>query len=259
MLSVLTIAGSDPSGGAGIQMDLKVFHSLGLHGLSVITSVTSQNTEGVVSVYPLPVQVVSSQLSVLLKDIVPVTVKIGMVYSSETAKVVSESLKKLGNNIPLVLDPIFISSSGKALVEKGNLRDILFPLISISSAITPNIYEAETLAGIKITDLHSAKEAARIISDMGPQTVIIKGGHRQGKEVEEVCMISGNLISISSERIEGTFHGTGCCFSSALTGFLALGDNIETAISKAKEFTLSAIRSAFKAGRGMKILGVKSG
>src|SRR4030043_2486735 len=176
MKTALTIAGSDPTGGAGLQADLKVFRAFGVHGTSVISAITAQNTKGVFSISRVDKLFLEKQLNTLLSDIRPHATKLGMLYSKDAVEVLSKKIKKypLKN---LVIDPIIISSTGISLVENETidaLREKLFPS---SKIITPNIYEAHVLTGITITDEKAMKDAARILKKMGPEVVVITGGH----------------------------------------------------------------------------------
>ncbi len=158
MKNILTIAGSDPTGGAGIQVDLKVFHSLGLHGLSVITAVTVQNTVGVRDIIPLCPEAVRDQLSAILEDMEVSAVKTGMLYSEGISTSIAETLKDFPS-IPLVLDPVTVSSSGKVLTDGGSIEGVITPLLPFATVMTPNIYEAQLLTGITITGTDDAKRA----------------------------------------------------------------------------------------------------
>ena len=247
----LTIAGSDPTGGAGLQADLKVFRAFEVHGLSVVSAITAQNTGGVDSVFPVGKYSLEKQLHTLLADIKPDALKTGMLYSKWAAGTVAEILKKYSLK-NLVVDPVTISSSGSSLAENGTLdaiRDVLFPF---SKVITPNIYEASVLTGIMIKDRNDMEDAARVLKDMGPDVVVITGGH-----LEEIALdlyYDGEFHAIESEKIKAEHHGTGCVFSAAVTAMLALGHIPLESARKAKEFINGALRKAYHPGRGMALL-----
>jgi hydroxymethylpyrimidine/phosphomethylpyrimidine kinase len=251
MKVALTIAGSDPTGGAGLQADLKVFRSFKVHGLSVVSAITAQNTEEVISVFPVGQDSFKKQLHTLLSDIRPDAVKMGMLYSNWAVEIVEEIIKEysLGN---FVIDPVTVSSSGISLVAEGTLdalRERLFPL---SKVITPNIYEASVLTGIRVEDKKGMEEAAKVLKGLGPEGVIITGGHL--KEVAVDLYYDGEFHYMKSKKIEGEYHGTGCVFSSAITASLALGNTPIESVVKAKEFTVKAIKKAYYPGKGMGLL-----
>ena len=251
MKTALTIAGSDPTGGAGLQADLKVFNAFNVHGLCVVSAITAQNTEGVDSIFPVDKDFLEKQLRILLSDIKPYALKVGMLYSKWAVEIVAKVFKEysLGN---LVIDPVTVSSSGMSLVEDGtldSLRDELFP---VSKVITPNIYEASVLTGIMINDKNDMENAAKVLKDMGPDVVVITGGH-----LEEIALdlyYDGGFQSIEGEKIKGEYHGTGCAFSAAVTALLALGHNPFESVRRAKEFVTNAIKKAYHPGRGMGLL-----
>ncbi len=251
MKIALTIAGSDPTGGAGLQADLKVFRAFGIHGLSVVSAITAQNTEGVDSVSPVTKDFLEKQLHVLLSDISPNAIKVGMLFSSEAVEVVDDIMKKyaLSN---LVIDPVTVSSSGASLVENGTLEAIREKLFTLSKAITPNIYEASVLAGIPIEGKKDMERAAKILKVMGPEVIVITGGH-----LEEIALdlyYDGEFHTVEGEKLEGKYHGTGCTFSAALSALLALGYNPLESVKRAKEFTNIAIKKAYHPGKGMALL-----
>ena len=251
MKTALTIAGSDPTGGAGLQADLKVFNAFNVHGLCVVSAITAQNTEGVDSIFPVDKDSLEKQLRILLSDIKPDALKVGMLYSKWAVEIVAKVFKEysLGN---LVVDPVTVSSSGTTLVDDGtldSLRDELFPF---SKVITPNIYEASVLTGIMINDKNDMENAAKVLKDMGPDVVVITGGH-----LEEIALdlyYNGDFQSIEGEKIKGEYHGTGCAFSAAVTALLALGHNPLESVRRAKEFVTNAIKKAYHPGRGMGLL-----
>lgn len=251
MKIALTIAGSDPTGGAGLQADLKVFRSFEVHGLSVVSAITAQNTEGVDFVFPVEKDFFEKQLHTLLSDIRPDAIKIGMLYSSWAVELIAEILKEysLSN---LVIDPVTVSSSGKSLLANGTLDALREKLFAYSKLITPNIYEASVLTGIAIEDKKNMEEAAKILKDMGPEVVVITGGH-----LEEIALdlyYDGEFHDVEGEKMKGEYHGTGCAFSAAITASLALGHTPLESVRRAKEFINKAIKKAYHPGKGMGLL-----
>jgi hydroxymethylpyrimidine/phosphomethylpyrimidine kinase len=252
MKTALTIAGSDPTGGAGLQADLKVFRALGVHGLSVPAALTAQNTEGVDSIEPVGAEMLRRQLDFLLADIKPDAVKTGMLYTAYAVRIAADAVEDY--SLPnLVVDPVTVSSSGASLVEEGALdmvRERLFPL---SRVITPNIYEASLFTGINIESRPDMESAARSLKGFGPEVVIITGGHLE--ELTTDLYFDGSVFErLESEKIEGDYHGTGCAFSAAVTALLGLGRSPLEAAREAKEFIQNAIRRAYRPGRGMGML-----
>lgn len=251
MKTALTIAGSDPTGGAGLQADLKVFRAFHVHGLSVVSAITAQNTESVGSIFPVGMDSLEKQLRILLSDIKPDAVKIGMVYSKAAVETISEILLEYSLR-NLVIDPVTVSSSGMSLVDDGTLdvmRERLFPF---SQIITPNIYEASVLTGIAIEDITGMEEAAKILKNMGTDVVIITGGHLEGIAVD--LYYDGEFHAIEGEKIRGEYHGTGCAFSAALCALLALETTPLESARRSKEFVTNAIKKAYHPGRGMGLL-----
>ncbi|MGA1841500.1 MAG: bifunctional hydroxymethylpyrimidine kinase/phosphomethylpyrimidine kinase [bacterium] len=246
----LTIAGSDPTGGAGIQADLKTFAAMGVYGLSVITCLTAQSSSGIRGVHPVPPLFISSQLESLLEDFRINAFKIGMVYQRDIIKEIARLVrnKNLKN---LVLDPLLSASSGGDLLKEEGievLKEELFPLATI---VTPNLDEAGMLTGLNIKDLDLMREAARRIHAMGPGFVLIKGGHLEG-QIQDLFFDGKTFIIAPMERISGEVHGTGCTLSAAITAGLAKGLTISEAIFKAQEYTRRVIKGAFSVGKGPK-------
>jgi hydroxymethylpyrimidine/phosphomethylpyrimidine kinase len=251
MKTALTIAGSDPTGGAGLQADLKVFKAFNVHGLSVVSAITAQNTEGVDSILPVERDFLEKQLRILLSDIKPDALKIGMLYSRWAVEIVADMLKEhsLSN---LVIDPVTVSSSGMSLVDNGTLDLIIEKLFPYSRVITPNMYEASILTGIMINNKKDMENAAKVLKDMGPEVIVITGGH-----LEEIALdlyYDGEFHSIEGAKIKGEYHGTGCTFSAAITALLALGHIPFESVKRAKEFVNNAIKKAYHPGRGMGLL-----
>lgn len=246
----LTIAGSDSGGSAGIQADLKTFSALGVHGCSVITALTAQNTMGVREVHPVPLEFIEAQLDAVLEDLDVRAFKTGMLYSSEVMDLVYDRMKDSGVNF-YVLDPVMIAASGSRLVREGEERS-LRKLASIATVVTPNKMEAEFLAGIKIESEEDMIEAARRILKIGCEAVLVKGGHLGGDTVVDVLATSdGYLEVLRSERIEvPPLHGSGCTLSAAITAYLARGYSVLDSIKLGREFVLEAIRRGYVVGKG---------
>ena len=245
---VLAIAGSDSGGGAGIQADLKTLSALGVYGATAITALTAQNTQGVKEIFPLPASFVKKQIETIIDDIKVEIAKIGMLYSSEIMQVVAEISEKYG--LKLVVDPVFRAGSGDSLIrEKEALLRLVIPKAYI---LTPNRFEAEDIAGMKMQSLDEMKKAAEKIADLGVKAVIIKGGHlnEQSKMVTDVLYHEGKFRIFTKPRINVKPHGGGCSFSSAIAAYLAHGNPIPQAIEKAEKFIEEALRFALNIGRG---------
>ncbi|KEJ03413.1 phosphomethylpyrimidine kinase [Clostridium botulinum A2B7 92] len=249
MKKVLTIAGSDSCGGAGIQADIKTMSSLGVYAMSIITAVTAQNSIGVQDVHEVPKNMVESQIKSVFDDIDVDAVKIGMLSNSETIKSIKEYLEKYkAKNI--VLDPVMISKSGYFLLKPEAIEE-LKKLISITNIITPNIPEAEVLSNIKINSEDDMKKAATIIQTMGVKNVLVKGGHRYN-DANDILLYEDKFITIPGNRIETKHtHGTGCTLSSAIASYLAKGFSIEKSVSLSKEYITKAIKNSFPIGEGV--------
>lgn len=253
MKKALTIAGSDPSGGAGLQADLKVFRRFGVHGLSAVAALTAQNTGGVKSVMPVPSRFLSQQLTVLLAEFTPHAMKTGMLYSEENVETVSRIVKKfsLGN---LVVDPVILSSGGRRLTERGAVEAVRKRLLPLCYVVTPNILEASVLSGMPVRTMRDMEAAAVYLKKCGPAGVIITGGHLEEEAVD--ILYDGDFHYFRGRKLPGEFHGTGCVFSAAVAAHLALGHSIDEAAITAKRFTKRAIRSSFGSEGRMKLLDI---
>ncbi|OGW82652.1 MAG: bifunctional hydroxymethylpyrimidine kinase/phosphomethylpyrimidine kinase [Omnitrophica bacterium GWA2_52_8] len=244
----LTIAGSDPSGGAGIQADLKTFHHHGVYGMSVITLLTIQNTLGVKEVITLDAANVAAQLDAILEDIPPHAVKTGALGN---ARIVEKLAMRLcAARFPLVVDPVMDSSAGPPLMDENARIIFKEKIVPLAALLTPNLKEAQILSGIKVEDVASMKEAARIILALGPKAVLIKGGHLEG-DATDVLYDGASFHLFPSKHIESRHtHGTGCAFSAAITAELAKGADLLKAVRTAKEFITAAILGSPGIGRG---------
>lgn len=250
MRVVLTIAGSDSCGGAGIQADLKTFSALGTYGMSVITAVTAQNTTGVVSVRDLDVGIIRDQIDCLFEDIRIHAVKIGMVSSIEIIDVIGERLRAhRAQNI--VVDPVMVSKSGCHLLRPESREELVKVLFPIADVVTPNLFEAGVITGMRIESLSQMEEAAARIHELGAKNVVVKGGHLTGDAID-VFYDGERFIHLRGRRIDTrNTHGTGCTFSSAIAAFLAKGHPVLEAVRRAKEYITGAIEHSFSLGRGV--------
>ncbi len=252
MKVALTIGGSDPTAGAGIQMDTKVFQALGVYGVSIITAITAQNTTEVKRIYPLSAEQIDIQFKTLLKDIKPYGAKTGIIYNKDAMECIIKNIKKykISN---LIIDPVIKSSTATMLIKKDAIKILIQDLIPLSKVVTANIPEAEILTGVKIESKDSIIEAARIIKDMGAEAVVIKGGHLS-ENSPDFLYDGKSLYVAEGKKFEGTYHGTGCAFSSAFLSFLCLGYEPKEALFAAKNFVKNAIRNALHLGKGMYLL-----
>ncbi len=249
-IPTLTIAGSDSSGGAGVQADLKTFSAIGTYGMSVITAITAQNTQGVFLVEDLSKEIISKQIEVVFEDIEPAAVKIGMVSSPEIIVEIVESLKKY-NPKYLVVDPVMISKSGYSLLKPEAKKTLIEQLIPMAYIITPNTLEAEEITGMKINTVEDMREVGQKILELGPQYVLMKGGHLEGDAID-VLIGKDTFEVFTQERLDRkNTHGTGCTISSAITAHLALGHDIKEAVALSKVYITEAIRNSFDIGKGV--------
>lgn len=249
MKKVLTIAGSDSSGGAGIQADLKTFTAHKVYGMSAITAITVQNTQGVFGVHDIPADIVAGQIDAVFDDIVPDAVKIGMVSSVEIITVIAEKLKQhQAKNV--VLDPVMVSTSGCKLLADNAVEALTERLFPVADILTPNIYEAELLWGREIHDREAMLDAAKWIAGTYNQCVLLKGGHLTDCS-DDLLYGKGVERWFPCPRIENpNTHGTGCTLSSAIASNLALGKTMEEAVSVAKGYITGALEANLDIGKG---------
>ena len=241
--SVLTIAGSDCSGGAGIQADIKAISALGGYAASAITAITVQNTLGVTGIHPVPASYVKAQIEAVMTDIKPSAVKIGMINDVEIVKAIAESIKEYRPKF-VVFDPVMVSTSGCKLIEDKAIEAIKKELIPLSTIITPNLSEAMVLTGDSIGDVASMKAAGNKILESGCGAVLIKGGHLEGNNMCDVLCIKGEntpYIYTASKISSKNTHGTGCTLSSSIATYLALGETLREAVRKAKDYVHKGI------------------
>lgn len=249
MKSVLTIAGSDCSGGAGIQADIKTLTMHKVFATSVIIAVTAQNTCGVAKVEPLSPEIIESQLVCVMEDIFPDAVKIGMIDRKETVDIVVKMLKKYEPK-NIVVDTVMISSSGRRLLEEAATEAYTKELLPLADVITPNIPEAELLTGIKIVNEKSRKQAMKRLAEKYPAAVLMKGGHGT-ENADDWLEVQGRVTCYPGKRISNSnTHGTGCTLSSAIAANLALGYPLEESVAKAKEYITGAIKAGLDLGQG---------
>jgi hydroxymethylpyrimidine/phosphomethylpyrimidine kinase len=251
--AALSIAGSDSSGGAGIQADLKTFAALGVYGASVITALTAQNTTGVTGVHPVPADFVTAQLEAVFSDLDIGAVKIGMVADVAIIDAIAATLKRIGPKA-IVLDPVMVATSGDRLLARGAVDALKTKLIPLASIITPNLPEAAALLSEGIASSPDAIEAqGRRLLALGAGAVLIKGGHGEGPESIDYLLTANSIETLSAPRIATrNTHGTGCSLSSAIAAGLAKGEALATAVRNAKTFISAAIASAdrFSVGHG---------
>lgn len=249
MKKILTIAGSDCSGGAGIQADIKTIAAQGMYAMSVITSLTAQNTTGVYDVLDVPAEFVARQIDCIFTDIRPDAVKIGMVSNPEIIATIVQKLKQYeAENI--VVDPVMVSTSGSNLLKKEAMEALCQKLLPLARVITPNLPEAEALSGQSVHDRASCVEAAEKISQLLPGAVLIKGGHLINT-ADDFLYDQGRQVWFAGEKIDNSnTHGTGCTLSSAIACGLAAGLDLSAAIEQAKEYISGALRAQLNLGAG---------
>ncbi|MBB6734260.1 bifunctional hydroxymethylpyrimidine kinase/phosphomethylpyrimidine kinase [Cohnella zeiphila] len=246
----LTIAGSDSGGGAGIQADLKTFQELGVYGMSALTAATVQNTFGVQGVYPLPPEAVAEQIRSVGVDIGVDALKTGMLFSGDIIASVAETVREFGWT-KLVVDPVMVAKGGSELLREEAVNALKERLLPLAFVVTPNLPEAEKLAGLAIRNDRDRREAARRLVDLGARHAIIKGGHAEGPEAIDLLYDGSRFVELSGPRADTPrTHGTGCTFSAALTAGLAEGWDVVAAARRAKAFIQAAIEDGIRIGGG---------
>lgn len=250
MKHCLSIAGSDSCGGAGIQADLKAFSAHGVYGMSVITAVTAQNTQGVFDVQDITPSVIAHQIEAVLEDIRVDAIKIGMVSRPETIEIIAHTLKKFSLP-PLVIDPVMISKSGYDLLQPEAKKALIEVLLPMATLITPNLPEAEVILGYKIDTLSLMEKAAKELHALGCKYVLVKGGHLVD-DATDVLYDGNELYRLSAKRLETiNTHGTGCTLSSSIAANLAKGLHVKEAVEEAKAYITEAIEHGFVLGKGV--------
>jgi hydroxymethylpyrimidine/phosphomethylpyrimidine kinase len=245
----LTIAGSDSGGGAGIQADLKTFAALGVHGTSVITALTAQNTLGVTAIHDVPASFIRAQIDAVMSDLHPTAAKTGMLSTPETIACVADAIRRL--QIPnVVVDPVMVAKGGARLLRIDAVEAMRAELLPLATIVTPNLPEAAVLLGRPIVTLDDRRAAARDLHAMGPRAVVVKGGHADA-DATDVLFDGDRTIELTAERIDTkNTHGSGCTFSAAIAAGLARGSSIEDAVREAKRFITGAIAASLEIGEG---------
>ncbi|HXR34386.1 MAG TPA: bifunctional hydroxymethylpyrimidine kinase/phosphomethylpyrimidine kinase [Candidatus Binataceae bacterium] len=251
----LTVAGTDPSGGAGIQADLKTFAALGVYGFSAITVVVAQNSSRVLSTVAMEPEMVSAQIGALMMQLRPHAMKTGALGEPGIVVAVARAIEDFELPAPVV-DPVMLSSSGARLLSEHGEVAMRRRLLPLAAVVTPNLPEAQALSGMEIDGIAAMREAARLIHRLGPRAVVIKGGHLGPDQAAVDLLFDGRrYVEMAGERIAGGgAHGTGCAFSAAIAAHLARGEELEDAVRKAKGFITRAIRHAFQLGEGRLLL-----
>jgi hydroxymethylpyrimidine/phosphomethylpyrimidine kinase len=244
----LTIAGSDPSGGAGIQADLKTFHQFGVYGEAVITLITVQNTVGVEAVEVLPAGLVTRQILAVIQDIPPAAAKTGALGTREVIEAVSEAASDFA--FPLVVDPVIVSKHGAPLMDATGIEALKSCLLPHTFLLMPNLHEAAALTRLEVTDVVGMRHAAEALAAMGPKSVLVKGGHLDG-EATDILLHNGEWFQFTLTRLKTQHtHGTGCTYSAAITAGLAQSLDLPTAVRRAKRYVHSAIETNPGLGSG---------
>ena len=254
MRTALTIAGSDSSGGAGIQADLKTFAALGVYGTSAITAITAQSTTGITTTYPLSADLVTAQIEAVAADVSTHAVKTGMLATASIVEAVAAAIEEL--ELPLlVVDPVIASTSGTRLLDDDGIQMLSTELIPRAAIVTPNWPEAEVLSGIRIASIADLRRAAARIRDIGAEAVLVTGGHGTGDEIVDLLFDGRVFTELRTARVGGAgAHGTGCAFASAVAAGLALGHAPAEAARLAQAFVAGALRQALAIGRGRPVL-----
>jgi hydroxymethylpyrimidine/phosphomethylpyrimidine kinase len=251
---VLTIAGSDSGGGAGIQADLKTFAALGCYGMSAITALTAQNTVGVDSIHAVPPVFVEEQIESVLNDIGADAIKIGMLFSAAVIEAVARQLLKHRAE-RIVIDPVMVAQSGDKLLQDDAIEAVKACLLPLADVATPNLPEAEVLVGRPVRTMAQMRDAARQLASYGSRSLLLKGGHGQEEQSTDLLFLceQQRFVELSAERIATTnSHGTGCTLSSAIAAYLARGESLEEAVRQAKAYLTAALRSGagYRLGKG---------
>jgi hydroxymethylpyrimidine/phosphomethylpyrimidine kinase len=245
MKRVLTIAGSDSGGGAGIQADLKTFAARGVLGMSVITALTAQNTVGVQGVYEIPVEFIALQIDSVAADIGADAVKTGMLSSAAIISIVADKIRQ-HNLAPLVVDPVMVAKSGDHLLREDAREALVRRLLPLATVVTPNLHEARVLCGFEVSTVEDMRRAAKTIYAMGPKYVVVKGGHLPGTLDAIDLLFDGHAFEeFSSPRVETrNDHGTGCTFASAIAAELAKGNSVPNAVRIAKAYLAQVLKAS---------------
>ncbi len=241
----MTIAGSDSGGGAGIQADLKTFQALGVHGTCAITAITAQNTRGVKAVFDVPCSVIESQIDAVIADFDISFAKTGMLSRSDTIRCVARKVAEYG--LKVIVDPVMSAEAGGRLLNPDAVDILKTELLPLAEVTTPNVYEAAVLSGLTITDMDSARAACKAIRSLGVKQVILTGGHFGGIDI----LYDGEFHYFKGDLVKGGTHGTGCTHSAAVTAYLARGETLADACTKAKAFVRGAVLQSMDVGHGV--------
>jgi hydroxymethylpyrimidine/phosphomethylpyrimidine kinase len=248
--AVLTIAGSDSGGGAGIQADLDTLSAHGVHGLTAITAVTAQNTRAVIAIQPLPTRIVRAQIDAIFKDFRVSAIKIGMLATAEIVRTVAAALDR-HRGAPVVLDPVLVATTGARLSRGDLAAPLRRHLLARADLVTPNVPEAETLLGRRVKDAADLPAAAAALIELGARAVLLKGGHLRGRRVSDLLLTAdGEARWFHHARIDAEGHGTGCTLASAITANLALGDALPIAVARAIDYVHRALAEGYRPGGG---------
>ena len=250
-MNLLSIGGSDPSSGAGIQSDVKSFSEFGAYGLTVITAITGQNTSSFGMIEAVSKKILKNQLESVLTDFKIDGIKIGMVFNSEIIKTLYQQLKKL--KIPIVVDPVIKSTTGGALIEKKAIKDFQKYIVPLATVITPNKFEAEILSKLKVNSENTIEKIAKKIQKMGAQNVVITGIEGKNNKITDFILEKNTKYQISGDRISNTNHGSGCNYSAAMIFAISNKKTIRESVKFAKEFAQNSIKNSIKVGNGIKI------
>lgn len=248
---VLIVAGSDSGGGAGIQADIKTVTALDGFAMTAITALTAQNTQGVSAIYDVPAAFVGEQMRLVLEDIGADCIKLGMLHRVDVIVAVSDELDRYASGVPVVVDPVMVAKGGHALLQIDAVSALKERIVPLASVLTPNIPEAEALAGFAIADTGAMVRAGQALLALGPKAVLIKGGHLAGARVQDILCVGHTFTQFESARIEtSSTHGTGCTLASAIATGLAQGLAVDRAVDRARAYVLEAIRTAPGLGHG---------
>ena len=249
MKKVMTIAGSDSGAGAGIQADLKAIAAMGAYGTTALTSVTIQNTLGVKGVYNLPLEIIEGQIDAIMEDISSHAVKTGMLATKEIISLVSKKVKEYKIN-KLVVDPVMVAASGDVLLESDAVQTLIYELLPLAEVVTPNIEEAEVLTGLTISNIYDMEAAAKKIAKMGPNYVIVKGGHRS-EDATDILYNGEEIFHFPGDKIDtNNIHGTGCTYAAALAACIAQEMTVIDAVGKAKQYITGGLVNSLSIGKG---------
>lgn len=238
--SVLSIAGFDGSGGAGIQADTKTISALGCYAMNVLTALPVQNTQGVKNIYDIPLQAVKDQIDTIFEDIPPSAIKIGMVHNTALVELIADALKDYSG--PIIFDPVMVSTSGHKLIQADTIQSCIDKLFPLATLITPNLDEVEVLIGEQVNSLDKMYSAGKKLLQMGSKAVLVKGGHLPGADLSSILLYDDECIQFDTTKIEThNTHGSGCTLSSAIASYLAIGKDLKTATGLALDYVHQAI------------------